>query len=151
MLILGSSATITFGLMGLPFFYLLGLFAELAKFIPLLGPFATVLVAGALAATKSGWTVIGGAAFHFVYQQVENAFLTPNIMKSQAQLASPVVIIALLIGSELVGIASALVAVLSAVLVSELAHEYLPEKRGPSIVAEQQNIWLLLTALVWSS
>ncbi len=58
-------------------------------------------------------------------------------MRSQVQLASPIVIIALLIGSELAGIAGALVAVPSAVLVSELAHEYLPQKRSPSIMNEQ--------------
>lgn len=137
MLILGSSATITFGLMGLPFFYLLGFFAGLANFVPLLGPIATVLLAGIVAATQSGLAVIGVIAFYFVYQQVENAFLTPKIMKSQVQLASPAVIIALLIGSELAGIAGALVAIPSAVLVSELAQEYLPEKRSPSITNDQ--------------
>jgi predicted PurR-regulated permease PerM len=126
MLILGGSATVTFGLMGLPYFYLLGLFAGLANIVPLLGPLATVILAGAVAATKSGWDVIGVLIFYMVYQQVENAFLTPNIMKSQVQLASAVVIVALLIGSELAGIAGALVAVPSAVLIAELANTYLP-------------------------
>jgi predicted PurR-regulated permease PerM len=46
-------------------------------------------------------------------------------MKSQVQLSSAVVIVALLIGSELAGIAGALVAVPSAVLVAELCNEYL--------------------------
>ena len=62
-----------------------------------------------------------------MYQQVENAFLTPHIMKTQVQLSARAVVIALLIGSELAGIAGALVAVPSAVLVSVLADEYLAD------------------------
>ncbi len=128
MLILGGSATLTFGLMRLPYFYLLGVFAGVANIVPLLGPLATVLLAGAVAATQSGWHVLGVVIFYLVYQQVENAFLTPNIMKSQVQLPSAVVIIALLVGSELAGIAGALVAVPTAALIAELANEYLPDQ-----------------------
>jgi predicted PurR-regulated permease PerM len=40
------------------------------------------------------------------------------------QMSSAVVIVALLIGSELAGIAGALVAVPSAVLISEIVNEY---------------------------
>jgi predicted PurR-regulated permease PerM len=130
MLILGGSAALTFGLMGLPYFYLLAVFAGLANIVPLLGPLATVLLAGLVAATQSGWDVLGVVIFYLVYQQVENAFLTPNIMKSQVQLSPAVVIVALLLGSELAGIVGALVAVPSAVLVAELAAEYLA-RNGP--------------------
>ena len=125
MLILGVASGITFGLMRLPYFLVLAVFAAIANIIPLLGPIATVVLAALAAATDSGWKVLGVLMFYFIYQQVENAFLTPKIMKSQVQLSSAVVVIALLIGSELAGIAGALVAVPSAVLVVELAGEYL--------------------------
>ena len=131
MIILGTASTVTFGILGLPYFYLLGIFAGLANIVPLLGPLVTVVVASAVALTQSGWDVLGVLIFYLAYQQVENAFLTPRIMKSQVQLSSAVVIVALLIGSELAGIAGALVAVPSAVLVAELCNEYLvhePEK-----------------------
>jgi predicted PurR-regulated permease PerM len=128
MAILGGSSAITFGAMGLPYFYLLGLFAGIANIVPLLGPLVTVAVASAVAATQSGWQVLGVLIFYLIYQQVENAFLTPKIMKSQVQLPSSIVIVALLIGSELAGIAGALVAVPSAVIVAELASEYLMDK-----------------------
>jgi predicted PurR-regulated permease PerM len=132
MAILGGAAALTFGLMGLPYFYLLAVFAALSNIVPLLGPLATVILAGAVAATQSGWMVLGVVIFYFVYQQIENAFLTPSIMRSQLQMSSAVVIIALLIGSELAGVAGALVAVPSAVLISELAGEYLLEDSAPS-------------------
>jgi predicted PurR-regulated permease PerM len=127
MLILGVSSGVTFGFMGLPYFLLLGVFAGIANIIPMLGPIATVVLAAIAAATESGWKVLGVLIFYLVYQQVENAFLTPRIMKSQVQLSSAVVIVALLVGSELAGIAGALVAVPSAVLVVELAGEYLAQ------------------------
>ena len=132
MAILGTAAAVTFGIMGLPYFYLLGVFAGLANIVPLLGPLATVVVASAVALTQSPWDVLGVVIFYLAYQQVENAFLTPKIMKSEVQLPSAVVIIALLVGSELAGIAGALVAVPSAVLVAELANEYLVHQtEGP--------------------
>jgi predicted PurR-regulated permease PerM len=125
MAILGTAATVTFGVMNLPYFYLLGLFAGLANIVPLLGPLVTVLLASVVAATQSGWDVLGVLVFYLVYQQVENAFLTPKIMKSQVQLPSAIVIVALLVGSELAGVTGALVAVPSAVIVAELINEYL--------------------------
>jgi predicted PurR-regulated permease PerM len=132
MAILGGSAAVTFGLMGLPYFYLLAVFAAVANIVPLLGPLVTVLVAGAVAATQSLWDLLGVMVFYLVYQQVENAFLTPNIMKAQVQLSSAIIIVALLVGSVLAGIAGALVAVPSAVLIAEVAGEYLTKERGES-------------------
>ncbi len=94
----------------------------------MLGPLATVALAAVVAATQSGWQVLGVVIYYAVYQQVENAFLTPRIMKAQVELSSAVVIIALLIGGELAGIGGALVAVPTAVLVVELASEYLVQR-----------------------
>ena len=125
MLVLGSASFITFGSMGLRFFYLLALFAGLANIIPLLGPIATVIVAALIAAIDSPWKVLGVLIFYLVYQQIENAFLTPRIMQSQVQLPPSAVVVALLIGGELAGAVGALVAVPTAVLCSVLIDEYL--------------------------
>jgi predicted PurR-regulated permease PerM len=125
MLILGSASFITFGSMGLMFFYLLALFAGLANIIPLLGPIATVIVAALVAAIDSPWKVLGVLVFYLVYQQIENAFLTPRIMQSQVQLPPSAVVVALLVGGELAGAIGALVAVPTAVLCSVLIDEYL--------------------------
>jgi predicted PurR-regulated permease PerM len=132
MAILAISSGLTFGLMGLPYFYLLAVFAGAANLVPLLGPLATVVVAGVVAATQSSWDVLGVIVFYLVYQQVENAFLTPRIMKAQVELSPVIVIVALLVGGELAGIAGALVAVPSAVLVSEFVDEYVPARTAES-------------------
>jgi predicted PurR-regulated permease PerM len=137
MAILAVSSGITFGFLGLPYFYLLALFAGAANLVPLLGPLATVVVAGLVAATQSGWDVLGVIIFYLIYQQVENALLTPHIMKSQVELSPVIVLVALLVGAELGGIAGALVAVPSAVLVSELLNEYVPKRdAAPAVSGE---------------
>jgi len=125
MLILGVASGVTFGLLGIPYFLALAVFAGIANVVPLLGPLLTVLVAGMVALTDAPWKALGVGVFYLAYQQVENAFLTPMIMKSQVELSSSVVVIALLLGSELAGVLGALVAVPSAVLIIEIANEYL--------------------------
>jgi predicted PurR-regulated permease PerM len=132
MLILGAASLVTFGLMGIPYFYLLAVFAGIANIIPLLGPLATVVIAGLIAATQSLWKVGGVLIFYAIYQQVEEAYLTPRIMKAQVELSAPVIVIALLFGSELAGLAGVLVAVPSAVLVVEIAQEYLVRSDAPT-------------------
>jgi predicted PurR-regulated permease PerM len=129
MLILGSSSAIVFGLMGIQYFYLLALFAGIANIIPLLGPIVTVIVASLAALMDSLWKVLGVLIFYLVYQQIESAFLTPRIMKSQVKLSSSAVLVALLLGAEIAGVLGALVAVPSAVLLSTLIDEYVV-KRG---------------------
>jgi predicted PurR-regulated permease PerM len=129
MLILGTASIIVFGLLGVRYFYLLGVFAGLANFIPLLGPIVTVILAGFVAAFDSWGKLIGVLVFFFMYQQIENAFLTPRIMKSQVELSASAVLIALLIGAELAGIAGAMMAVPTAVLVSTMIDSFVIHKQ----------------------
>jgi predicted PurR-regulated permease PerM len=127
MLILGISSTIVFGALGVRYFYALGLFAGLANFVPVLGPIATLVVAGLVAALDSWMKVVGVVIFYFVYQQVENAYLTPHIMRTKVGLPGVAVIAALVIGSEIAGVLGAIVAVPSAALVATFVNEYLQE------------------------
>jgi predicted PurR-regulated permease PerM len=125
MLILGFCSITVFGLLGVRYFYLLGVFAGIANFIPLLGPIVTVVLAGFVAALDSWGKLVGVLIFFFAYQQVENAFLTPRIMKATVELSASAVLIALLIGAELAGIAGAMMAVPTAVLASVLIDAFL--------------------------
>lgn len=129
MLILGASSAIVFGLLGVRYFCLLAVFAGVANIIPMLGPILTVILAGLAAAIDSFAKLIGVVIFYLAYQQVEHAFLTPRIMKTQVELSSAAVLVSILIGGDLAGIPGALVAVPTAVVVSELADEYLVRGR----------------------
>jgi len=125
MVILGSLSALVFGLLGVRYFYALAIFAGAANFVPILGPIATVSVAVAVAALDSWTKVVGVLIFYGVYQQVENAYLTPKIMRSAVDLPGIAVIVALTIGGELGGLLGAIVAVPTAALLATVVDEYL--------------------------
>ncbi len=75
--------------------------------------------------------MLGVAIFYVIYLQVENSFLTPRIMRSRVGLPGLAILVALLLGSDLAGVVGALVSVPTAVLVAELADEYLVSKDPP--------------------
>ena len=89
------------------------------------------LLALLVAAIDSWARVLGVAVFYAVYQQVENAYLTPRIMTQRVGLPGLAILVSLLLGTSLAGIIGAMVSVPTAVLVTELVDEYLV-KREPA-------------------
>jgi predicted PurR-regulated permease PerM len=139
MLILGSLSAIVFGLLRIKYFYALAVFAGLANIVPIVGPLASLSLAAIVAAMDSWEKVVGVIVFYAVYQQVENAFLTPRIMRSTLDLPPLAVIVALSIGGALAGVPGALVAVPTAALVAVIIDEYLvrPHKTEVGFMAEE--------------
>ncbi len=132
MLILGVCSTIAFGLLHVRYFFLLGVLMGLFNIIPIAGAVVTVGLVAAVAALDS-WTKMAGVLiFYGIYVNVENAYLTPRIMRSSVNLMGLTVLIALLAGSALAGIAGALVAVPTAALVAVLMDEYMVQKDAPA-------------------
>ena len=129
MLIHGASATLVFGLLGIRYFYLLGVFAGIINIVPVLGPIVTVVIAALVAATQSWGKVAGAVIFFVVYHNLENAFLSPRIMRAQTHLPAVAVLVALVIGGELAGIVGILAAVPTAALLATVTDEYLGHNR----------------------
>ena len=128
MLILGVSSTIVFGLLHVRYFILLGFLMGLFNIIPIAGGVVTILLAAGVAALDS-WAKMGAVLlFYVIYTNVENAFLTPRIMRSSVDLMGLTVLVSLLLGTALAGIVGALVAVPTAALVSVLLEEYAVKK-----------------------
>jgi predicted PurR-regulated permease PerM len=125
MLILGSCSALVFGLLEVKYFYALAVFSGLANIVPILGPVIAVFLAGVVAAFDSWSKLIGVMIFYFLYQQVENAYLTPRIMKATLDLPPLAVIVSLSLGGALAGIVGALVAVPTAALIDVFLDEYL--------------------------
>jgi predicted PurR-regulated permease PerM len=124
MLILGVSSTIAFGLLHVRYFLLLGFLMGLFNIIPIAGGVITIVIAAGVAAIDS-WTKMAGVLiFYAVYINVENAFLTPRIMRSSVNLMGLTVLVALLLGTALAGIVGALVSVPTAALITVLLEEY---------------------------
>jgi predicted PurR-regulated permease PerM len=124
MLTLGTCSLIAFGILHVRYFILLGVLMGLFNIVPVAGGVITIVIAATVAALDS-WTKMAGVlAFYAIYVNVENAFLTPRIMRSSVNLMGLTVLIALLIGTALAGVVGALVAVPTAALISVLMEEY---------------------------
>jgi predicted PurR-regulated permease PerM len=128
MLILGVSSTIMFAILHVRYFFLLGVLMGLFNLIPVAGGVITIALAAGVAALDS-WTKMAGVLiFYLIYVQIENAYLTPRIMRSSVNLMGLSVIIALLAGAKLAGVVGAMVAVPTAALIAVLIEEYLVQK-----------------------
>ncbi|HUX68043.1 MAG TPA: AI-2E family transporter [Terriglobales bacterium] len=123
-LALGGSSAIVFGALRLPDFYVLALMAGMLNFVPILGPFTAAAIVSVVAGVQSWASLAGVLLFFGAYQLVENAFLTPRIMRNAVDLPGLAVIVALAIGAALGGVLGALLAVPSAALAAELLAEY---------------------------
>jgi predicted PurR-regulated permease PerM len=131
MLILGATSTLVFGLLHVRYFILLGVLMGLMNCIPIAGGVITILLVGLIAALDSWAKMAAVFIFYIVYVNIESAFLTPRIMRHSVNLMGLTVLIALIAGTELAGIAGALVAVPTAALIAVLADEYLVQKDLP--------------------
>lgn len=125
---LGVSSLIVFGFMHVRYFILLGVLMGLLNIIPIAGGVVTIVLVGIVAALDSWAKMAGVFIFYLIYVNVENAVLTPRIMKSSVDLMGLTVLIALLIGTSLAGVVGALVAVPTAALIAVLLEEYAVKK-----------------------
>ena len=123
--IIGVTASLGLWLLGVPYFYVLGLLAAIGEFVPIIGPIVSaipaVLVASTLSLEKAALVI----AYLSVQQFVEGNILVPRIMARQVGVSAWGVIVALLVGSELLGPIGAILAVPSAAIVQVFLQEYL--------------------------
>ncbi|HKD90498.1 MAG TPA: AI-2E family transporter [Terriglobales bacterium] len=124
MLILGVVDAVVYGIMGINFFLALSMFAGLMNFIPVVGPMIGLIPAALVAATQSTGKLIAVLAFYGIYQQLDNSYITPRVMRATVNISPLAVVVALIIGAELGGILGAFVAVPTAALVEVLVQEY---------------------------
>jgi predicted PurR-regulated permease PerM len=128
MLILGVTSTIVYTFLHIRYAYALGVLTGLLNIVPVLGAAVCVALALLVAAIDSWGRVLGIAIFYLIYLQVENAYLTPRIMRNSVNLPGLAILIALVLGSALEGVVGAMVSVPTAVLVAVLLDEYLVRK-----------------------
>jgi predicted PurR-regulated permease PerM len=128
MLLLGVTSTIVFAALHVRYFVLLGVLMGLFNIIPEAGGVITILLAAGVAAIDSWQKMVAVLVFYLIYTQLENAYLTPRIMRSSVNLPGLAVLIALLAGSALAGVVGALVAVPTAALLAVLIDEYVVQK-----------------------
>jgi len=111
-------------------------FAVLAAFveiIPLIGATIAVVFPTVAAFQESPTQAIIVLALLLLYQQFEDRFLTPRVYGQTLNLPPLVVLIAVLVGGRLLGIAGVLLA-LPAAAVARVAFDYWMEREGPGIL-----------------
>jgi predicted PurR-regulated permease PerM len=126
--LIGVTAAIGFWLIGLPYFYVLALICGIGELVPIVGPIVAAVPAVLVATTVSTNTALITAAYLFVQQQVENNFIIPRLMKSQTGVSPLIVMVAILIGGEYLGVIGALLAVPTAAVIQILIRDYLDSR-----------------------
>lgn len=111
-LLVGVMVSIGLALIGLRFWFLIGMIAGIFNMIPLIGPWVGG-VPGVVIALTTGDTLqaVGVVVVMVVAQQVDNHFITPQVMQRAVSLHPAAVILALLAGGTLAGFFGLLLAV----------------------------------------
>jgi predicted PurR-regulated permease PerM len=121
--IIGASTATVLGLMGVPYFIVLAVISAIGEMIPVIGPFLAAIPAVLVALSVSWKLALFVAGFFLVQQQLENHLLVPKLMERQLGISPVTVIIALLVGSALLGVVGALLAIPTAAIIQVLVQE----------------------------
>ena len=127
--IIGITSAIGLWLLGIPYFYVLALISGIGELIPVVGPILAAIPAIAVAATVSMQKVVLVIVFFVVQQQFENHVLVPKVMERQVGISPVTVILALLIGGNLLGILGAILAVPTAAILQVVISELTTQER----------------------
>jgi predicted PurR-regulated permease PerM len=128
-LVVGSAALVTYRLLGLRFWLVLGLMAGLLELIPILGPWVAGTAAAVLALTQSWQQAVLVVVFILLRQFAVDAFLIPRIMKGAVGLPPLTVFLAVLTGTRLLGPPGALLAIPVAAAIQVVLTDALAARR----------------------
>lgn len=130
----GVATTIALGIIGLPFWALIGLSTGVFNLVPLVGPFFGGLIGVTVALTVGsgfGQAVAVVLAMTLV-QQIDNHVITPNVVGRTVSVHPVTVILALLVAGTMFGIVGMFVAI-PAVAAAKLVLLYVLVTRVPSM------------------
>jgi predicted PurR-regulated permease PerM len=127
--IIGSASFIGYGLMGVRFWPLLGLWAGITEIIPIIGPWLGGIPAVAIAATQSWDKAIMVIIFVVLLQFAENSILVPRVMRGAVGLTPLTVFVAILAGTQYLGVLGALLAIPIAAAIQVIVSEYFKSRR----------------------
>jgi len=96
----------------------LALLGGLLEVVPYIGPILSIIPAVLIALTVSPWVAVAVLISYILIQQIENHVIVPLVMKKAVGLNPVVIILVLLIGGKLAGIAGLILAVPLAAAIS---------------------------------
>lgn len=130
--IVGTLCGIGFALLGNPYAILLGFLAAVLEFVPLIGPLIVAVVAVGIAAVTSPALAVWTAVFLTFVRGLEDYVIYPRLIGRDIHLHPLVVILAVLAGAELGGIAGIFIAVPVIALGTVVVRHWLDWRGQPS-------------------
>lgn len=134
--IIGMMSWVGLTIIGVPYVVVLALIAGIMEAVPNIGPFIAAVPAVLIAALYSPWQALFVALLYLLIQQLENYIIVPRVMSKAVELHPLAVLLALMVGGELMGVLGAVLAVPVTAAVSVIVDEIRAERISPSIDAE---------------
>jgi predicted PurR-regulated permease PerM len=116
--LVGSICGVGFAVLGVPYAVLLGVLAGVLEFVPLIGPFLTAVVSAVITALYAPLLALWVCGFLGVVRIVEDYVVYPRLIRHGIHLHPLAVIVAVLAGFELGGVAGIFLAIPAVAIVS---------------------------------
>ncbi len=145
-LIIGVIATVSYGILGIEFWPLLGLWAGITEIIPIVGPWLGGVPAVLVALTMGTDKAIMVGIVIIAMQSLENWFLVPRVMRGAVGLTPLTVFVAILAGTQLMGVIGAILAIPIAAGLQVILTDYMDQRRSRFAIEPVQGSgwrWML--------
>lgn len=141
--IIGIISTIVFSIMGVNFSVLLGLIAGIFEMVPNIGPVLGAIPAILVALSQDPILALWVTVYAFAVQQVENLFISPQVIGETLKLHPVVVMVVLVIGSEISGLVGLFLAPVVTAALRDL-FRYIYYRLGPNPLSPEgalRRVW----------
>lgn len=145
-LIIGVIATISYGIIDLPFWPLLGLWAGMTEILPIVGPWIGGVPAVILALTVGWDKALMTAIVIIAMQTLENWFLVPRVMRGAVGLSPLAVFLAILAGQQFMGIVGAVLAIPIAAAIQVILTDWLNARHLNDMSPSTSSGWRWMLA-----
>src|SRR5580765_366708 len=128
--LVGSLCGVGFAVLGIPYPVLLGVLAGVLEFIPLVGPLVLATVAAVVGALHDPMLALWAIGFLGVLRLVEDYLIYPRLIRRGIHLHPLAVILAVLAGAELDGVAGMFLSVPTVALATVVYRHWLEWRSG---------------------
>jgi predicted PurR-regulated permease PerM len=135
-LLIGVICTLGFLLMDVPYPLVLGILAALLEFIPLVGPLALAIIAALISSFYSIKLAVGVLLFLGILRVVQDYVIYPRLIGQGIHLHPLAVILAILAGAELAGVAGIFLAIPVIAIATVAYRHWLEHKGSEGLVAD---------------
>ena len=123
--LVGTLCGVGFAALGVPYAVLLGVLAGVLEFVPLVGPLLLAAVAAIVGMLHPHVPVLWSMAFLVLLRIIEDYLIYPRLIRRGVEIHPLAVIVAVLAGAELAGVAGMFLAIPTVAIVSVVTRHWL--------------------------